>query len=129
MSRTILIVEDDATQRALLCTLLEDAGYACIAVEDGQRALEVLDGGRTPDAVVLDLVLPRLNGHEFLQELRARGERRLGVVVVSGFGPVSRFAERLPLVRAVMQKPVDLEALLAAVRSCLSESTGETAAR
>ena len=127
MAKTLLIVEDDPFQRELLCTLLEAHGYACIGVEDGQRALEVLAGAESPDAVVLDMVLPRLNGHEFLQELRARGERRLGVVVVSGFGPVSRFAERLPLVRAVVQKPVDLDALLEAVQSCVGEGATPTA--
>jgi CheY-like chemotaxis protein len=121
MTRTILVVEDDAAQRELLCSLLEEHGYACIGVEDGQRALEVIATSRSPDAVVLDMVLPRLNGHEFLQELGARGEQNLGVVVVSGFGPVSRFADRLPLVRAVVQKPVDVEALLRALRSCVRD--------
>ena len=120
MTRTILVVEDDAAQRELLCELLEEHGYACIGVEDGPRALEVIGTGTgVPDAVVLDMVLPRLNGHEFLQELDARGEQNLGVVVVSGFGPVSRFADRLPLVRAVVQKPVDVDALLRALRSCV----------
>lgn len=38
MAKTLLIVEDDAVQRELLCTLLEAHGYACIGVEDGQRA-------------------------------------------------------------------------------------------
>ncbi|HZJ56330.1 MAG TPA: response regulator [Myxococcaceae bacterium] len=121
MTRTILVVEDDAAQRELMCSLLEEHGYACIGVEDGQRALEVIATSQSPDAVVLDLVLPRLNGHEFLQELGARGEQNLGVVVVSGFGPVSRFADRLPLVRAVVQKPVDVEALLRALRSCVRD--------
>lgn len=121
MPRKLLIVEDDAAQRELLCTLLEEHGYSCTGVEDGQRALEVLSDRGTPDAVLLDMVLPRLNGHEFLCELAARGERRFGVIVVSGFGPVSRFAERLPLVRAVLQKPVDLALLLAAVEACVEE--------
>lgn len=119
MARVILVVEDDASQRELLCELLEAHGYACIAAEDGRRALDVIDSRPTPDAVVLDMVLPRLNGHEFLRELGERGERRLGVVVVSGFGPVSRFVDRLPLVRAVVQKPVDLDALLEALQVCV----------
>jgi DNA-binding NtrC family response regulator len=128
MRRTILVVEDDAAQRELLCALLEEHGYACIGVEDGKRALEVIaTGARGPDAVVLDMVLPRLNGHEFLQELDARGEQNLGVVVVSGFGPVSRFADRLPLVRAVVQKPVDVEALLQALRSCVHDDASPKA--
>ena len=70
MGWTILVVEVDAALGELLCALLEEDGYAGIGVEDGQRALEVLaTGARGPDAVVLDMGLPRLNGHEVLQEL------------------------------------------------------------
>jgi CheY-like chemotaxis protein len=128
MAATILVVEDDAAQRELLCELLEEHGYACIAAEDGQRALDIIAGNRCPDAVVLDMVLPRLNGHEFLHELDERGERKLRVVVVSGFGPVTRFAERFPLVRAVVQKPVEIDALLQAVQSCVdAEATSSSA--
>jgi len=129
MAATILVVEDDAAQRELLCELLEEHGYACIAAEDGQRALDVIAGHRSPDAVVLDMVLPRLNGHEFLHELGERGERTLGVVVVSGFGPVARFAERFPLVRAVVQKPVEIDALLQAVQSCVDAGATSRRAR
>ena len=119
MTATILVVEDDAAQRELLCKLLEDHGYACISAEDGRRALDVIGGAGSPDVMVLDMVLPRLNGHELLAELGARGEQTLGVVVLTGFGPVSRFADRSPLVRAVVQKPVDVHALLEAVQSCV----------
>jgi CheY-like chemotaxis protein len=126
MAPTILVVEDEPSQRELLCELLEAHGYSCIAAEDGRRALDAIDRTPAPDAVVLDMVLPRLNGHEFLRELGERGERRLGVVVVSGFGPVSRLAERWPFVRAFVQKPVDLDALLAAVHRCVgAEETSE----
>ena len=125
MARKLLIIEDDAAQRELLCSVLEEHGYTCTGVEDGQRALELLSERDTPDAVLLDMVLPRLNGHEFLRELGARGEHRLGVILVSGFGPVSRFAERLPLVRAVVQKPVDLALLLAALEACVGEKQTE----
>ena len=125
MTRRLLIVEDDPAQRELLCSLLEEHGYSCTGVEDGQRALDVLSAGESLDAVVLDMVLPRLNGHEFLSELRARGEERLQVIVVSGFGPVSRFSEQLPLVRAVLQKPVDVAALLAAVESCVEHAAAD----
>jgi two-component system response regulator MprA len=128
MPATILVVEDDAAQRELLCELLEAHGYACIAAEDGKRALDLIARTRSLDAVVLDMVLPRLNGHEFLHELGERGEEQLGVVVVSGFGPVARFAERFPLVRAVVQKPVELDALLQAVESCIGPGTSSSTA-
>jgi len=127
MARRLLIVEDDAAQRELLCSLLEEHGYSCTGAEDGQRALELLAEEEAPDAVLLDMVLPRLNGHEFLRELGARGERRLGVIVVSGYGPVSRFSEGLPLVRAVVQKPVELALLLAAVERCVEQAAMDPA--
>jgi CheY-like chemotaxis protein len=119
MAPSILVVEDEAAQRELLCNLLEEHGYSCIAAEDGRRALDALSDLESPAAVILDMVLPRMNGHEFLHELGARGDRDVGVIVVSGFGPVSRFVDRLPLVRAVVQKPVDLDVLLEAVQRCL----------
>ena len=93
-------------------------GWEVDVAHNGTKAVATAKASR-PDAVVLDMVLPRLNGYEFLQELRERGVRDLGVVVVSGFGPVSRFVDRFPLVRAVVQKPVDLEVLLEAVQSCV----------
>lgn len=121
MAATVLVVEDDEVHRELLCELLEEHGFVCLAAEDGRHALDLIAGRQRPDAIVLDMVLPRLNGHEFLQELGARGEQSLAVVVMSGFGPVSRFADRFPLVRAVVQKPLDLDALLEAVQSCVVE--------
>lgn len=64
-----LIVEDDPNERALLASYLRACGYAVDTAEDGQAALEYLDLCK-PDAVVMDMNMPRVNGHECVERIR-----------------------------------------------------------
>jgi CheY-like chemotaxis protein len=81
---SVLVVEDDPTLRELYRAALQGAGYAVVAVDDGLAALRYTEQHR-PDAVVLDLALPRLGGRDVFNELRSRSEtRRIPVVVVTG---------------------------------------------
>ena len=68
----ILVVEDEAQLRALLRLYLERDGYAVTDVGDGAAALNAYDE-QTPDLVILDLMLPRMQGETVLEELRDRG--------------------------------------------------------
>ncbi len=68
----ILIVEDEPQLRALLRLYLERDGYAVTDVGDGAAALDAYDA-QTPDLVILDLMLPRMQGETVLEELRDRG--------------------------------------------------------
>src|SRR6185436_1797482 len=84
LDQYVLVVEDDATLRELYRSTLRSAGYAVVAVEDGIDALRRVERGR-PDAVVLDLGLPRLNGRDVKRELKSRPDtEHIPVVVVSG---------------------------------------------
>jgi CheY-like chemotaxis protein len=65
----ILVVEDDADSRAALCDAMIDAGYLPFAVADGVEALEHLRTGARPNLIVLDLMLPRIDGWRFLSIL------------------------------------------------------------
>lgn len=67
--RHILIVEDKATSRELLRTVLEKQGYAVTEAEDGEQALQ-LARAQVPDLILLDLQMPRRNGYEVAAELR-----------------------------------------------------------
>jgi two-component system response regulator RegX3 len=80
----ILVVEDDVALREGLCDLLRGAGHSVESAADGAIAVEV--GAREPfDLVVLDLMLPRLSGHEVCQRLRlVRPE--LGVLMLTALG-------------------------------------------
>jgi CheY-like chemotaxis protein len=62
----ILVVEDDADSRGALCEALIDGGYMPFGVADGVEALEHLRTGARPNLIVLDLMLPRIDGWRFL---------------------------------------------------------------
>lgn len=65
----ILVVDDDAHIRELLCVLLRDAGFDVVAAEDGRDALEKLETFRA-DLCILDVMMPNLDGWEFCEEAR-----------------------------------------------------------
>jgi PAS domain S-box-containing protein len=80
----VLIVEDDPPSRLLLVTQLEAAGLEVSAVSNGEEALDAV-GRDAPDAVILDLTLPVMDGMAFLDRLRANPYHRgLPVIVVTG---------------------------------------------
>ncbi len=70
---TILVVDDEPSIREVVSIYLERAGYRVVAVGDGQAALEALEK-QTPDLVVLDLMLPTVDGLEITRQLRALGD-------------------------------------------------------
>jgi DNA-binding response OmpR family regulator len=70
---TILVVDDEPSISEVVSIYLERAGYRVLAVSDGQAALEALEK-QTPDLVVLDLMLPKVDGLEITRQLRAAGD-------------------------------------------------------
>lgn len=109
---SVLVVEDDRALRELYRSTLRGAGFDVGAVEDGTDALRRMEDW-TPDVVVLDLALPRLNGRDFLVELRSRRETRtVPIVVVTGTDAAG--LDGKDFVR-VLQKPVDPDLLINAV--------------
>jgi DNA-binding response OmpR family regulator len=113
---SVLIVEDDPELRTLYRAMLQMEGFTVVAVEDGIDALQHIEID-PPDAVVLDLGLPRLGGRDVHREITGRIEMRgIPVVVVTG-EPIddlnpSDFA-------CILRKPLDPQALISAVRDCL----------
>ncbi|HET7027742.1 MAG TPA: response regulator, partial [Candidatus Limnocylindrales bacterium] len=82
-SARILVVEDDASIRLLLTTLLEREGFDIVAATDGEAALRSVVE-HEPDVVVLDVGLPRLDGLEVTRRLRAnRATRTLPVILLT----------------------------------------------
>ena len=65
----ILVVEDDKHTRKLLETILKREGYSVLKAEDGIKAMEVLDNHHV-DLIILDIMMPNMDGYEFAQELR-----------------------------------------------------------
>ena len=71
-SASILVVEDDEPTRELLCLSLQNMGYKADAAVNGRSGLDWLVSHPTPDLILLDLMMPEMDGFEFLCELRKR---------------------------------------------------------
>ena len=103
-ARQVLVVDDSKGVRTLLAMALSQNGFDVTEAEDGQAALEVLDG-RPLDVVICDLNMPRMDGYEFARHVRSdAGLARVPIIMVtlcvvaSSLAPSLRFAfGKLPL--------------------------------
>ena len=93
--RHVLVVEDDPVIRQVLPESLEGEGYLVREAQNGRQALDLLDGWR-PDVIVLDLMMPVMDGWAFRAEQRARGlGAHVPVVVLSASRHAHASAEQL----------------------------------
>ena len=83
MKSSILVIEDVLEMAQLIRMYMENAGFDCQTAETAEIALEKLQGGYTPDLVLLDLNLPGLSGLDFLQKFRAEYKTTIPVIIVS----------------------------------------------
>jgi two-component system, OmpR family, response regulator MprA len=116
-SARILVVEDETAIRELIADFLELEGYQVEQAAHGGQALAIVERVR-PDLVVLDLMMPVMDGWTFARECYALSPANvIPMLVMSASHDLARSAEQLrPYgVRAVMPKPFDLDVLLAAV--------------
>lgn len=109
----ILVVDDDKAIREALEMVLEDEGYAVASAANGREALELLRAsGGLPALILLDLMMPVMNGWEFREEQqRSAALAAIPVVVLSADSDVTRKAAALG-VAASLNKPVHLDVLL-----------------
>lgn len=90
-----LIVDDSEQSREILCRLLERQGHTCVCVSGGKRALEVLQEQHF-DLVLLDLMMPNMNGRETLQAIKSDPKfENLAVVMLSAFDEVGEIGRSL----------------------------------
>lgn len=113
-SPLILLVEDDAAIRETVSECLLSEGYRVDAAEHGAEALARLVEGERPALVLLDLVMPVMNGAELVERVR-REPSLAGVPLVLMTAAISAPGTPLPRVDATLVKPFDLDDLLAAV--------------
>lgn len=108
MQHNILIVDDDTVFRLLVNHLLTDEGFSVREARDGREALIEIAGHR-PDLMLLDLDMPRLDGHGVIAELEQQEQRGFPIIVVSGTIDEGRLNGR---VEALIAKPLDLDHLV-----------------
>jgi CheY-like chemotaxis protein len=115
---SILVVEDDEDIRDAIGDILENEGYEIALAENGQHALEVLGKLSRPCLLLVDLLMPRMDGWELIKALA--GDDRLAtipVVLMSGLSDSARLAGHV-----VIKKPIDLAILLEIVHEhCCGE--------
>lgn len=124
MAVRILVVDDDRAVRESLRRSLSFNGYSVELAQDGVEALEAIAGDR-PDAVVLDVMMPRLDGLEVCRQLRSTGDD-LPILVLTARDSVS---ERVAGLDAgaddYLPKPFALEELLARMRALLRRTSSD----
>jgi CheY-like chemotaxis protein len=79
----VLVVEDEHELRELIARWLETKGYFVVEAADGQDAIDLLEAGLEPDAILLDLSLPRVDGRAFLEWMRAQPKHAHRRVIVA----------------------------------------------
>jgi chemotaxis family two-component system sensor histidine kinase/response regulator PixL len=119
--KDILVVDDDGLTRDALVLALEAAGYTVRQAADGRDAFRVLRTPPPPRAILLDIVMPQMNGWEFLRERESNNPDLAGIPVIV-FSAACEAAPRLPLPRGVaklLPKPVDCAEVVAALSDLL----------
>jgi two-component system, NtrC family, nitrogen regulation response regulator NtrX len=121
MSR-VLVVDDEAGIRRSLAGILSDEGFEVALAEDGEKALEALRRGGSPEVVLLDIAMPGRDGVEILAELR-RAWPQLPVVMMSGHGTIETAVRATQLgAFDFIEKPLSVEKLLLTVRHALERA-------
>jgi CheY-like chemotaxis protein len=106
----VLVVDDDAAIRESLCDILTDEGHPAVGVANGQQALEYLRNEGRPCVILLDLMMPVMDGASFRShQLRDPDLNGIPVAVITAAGP--RAAKGVPA-EAFLAKPLRVESVL-----------------
>jgi len=120
MAKTVLVVDDDPTQRRLIQAVLEREGFAVVHAENGDDAVQRLMSGAKVDVVLLDLMMPGLSGQDTLSEMRARGFNQ-PVIVVTATGGIETVVQAMQAGAVdFFVKPAAPERILVSIRNALN---------
>lgn len=119
MAKTVLVVDDDPTQRRLLQAVLERDGYAVVHAINGGEAIDRMTGGGGADVILLDMIMPEMSGMECLAEMRSAGVTT-PVIVLTANGGIDTVVKAMQAgAQDFFVKPVSPERLLIGVRNAL----------
>ncbi|SDQ37150.1 MULTISPECIES: sigma-54 dependent transcriptional regulator [Brevundimonas] len=119
MAKTILVVDDDPTQRRLIQAVLERDGNAVVHAASGGEAIDRMTRGGGADLILLDMVMPEMSGLECLAELRSAGINE-PVIVLTANGGIDMVVKAMQAgAQDFFVKPVGPERLLVGVRNAM----------
>ncbi len=115
MVKIILVVEDDTSIRELLMELLESEGYRVASAVNGLEGIRYLQGNDSPDLILIDLMMPVMDGYAFrTEQLKHAAWSKIPTVVMSAEANAKEKMKSFQ-VSAFLSKPVDLETILKTV--------------
>jgi CheY-like chemotaxis protein len=119
----LLVVDDDKAIRSLLTAVLSRKGYSVETARNGQEAIEVI-AGKKFEAIILDLMMPKVDGFEVIEHLARTAPEQLKRCVIVLTAVASKDLRKLDGTRVfrVIRKPFDLGELMSAVSECLENS-------
>jgi twitching motility two-component system response regulator PilG len=125
MSNLVMIIDDSLTVRKILEVSLKRAGLDVVAFSDGIDAIQALTAAslpRLPDAIILDVMMPKLNGYAFARILRSKNFlRHIPIVMLtSRDGLVSQLRGRIAGANIYLTKPFKAQEVVATVLRCLA---------
>jgi CheY-like chemotaxis protein len=120
---TVLLVDDDSVEAEALRLILTDEGYAVVRAANGREALAYLTEHAAPDLILLDMVMPVMDGWHFLGKLKQMPElTRSPVLVITSTLVIGRDWALAHECAGWLRKPVETEELLREVRRCAKKS-------
>lgn len=125
-SADVLVVDDDADMAEVMEMILSEAGYRVRSARNGKEALEAV-AARRPALVLLDMLMPVMNGWQCARELRARYGRAIPIVVVTAAEHARASAEEVGS-DGVLAKPFELSLLLRLVRQHVEQGATRSSA-
>ncbi len=119
MSKRILIIDDEATNIRIMQSRLTGEGYEVVIARDGDVGLERVQK-ESPDLIILDIEMPRMNGYFFISELKKLGDQKdIPVIVITSHDDMeAAFASKG--IQHYMVKPIDFDQLFNKIQSILT---------
>jgi len=125
MGKTVLIVDDDPTQRRLIQAVVEKSGFSTLQADSGDTALSMIFGadGQNIHVVLLDLVMPGMDGMETLKTVSEK-RSELPVIVLTGKGSIDTVVNAMQMgARDFIVKPASPERIVVSIRNALELNT------
>ena len=118
---TILVVDDNETNRDLLSRQIEAQGYKAVTSADGQQALHMIQTGEY-DLILLDLIMPKMNGYQVLKSLRNSQWRNIPVIMISALDEIDSVVKCIEMgAEDYLSKPFNSVLLKARIGACLEQ--------
>ena len=114
-SKTIFVIEDDPGISFVLSELLEGEGFKVQVAENGVVALELLQKHGVPSLILLDMIMPKMNGWEFAKEFTEKYDHLCPIIVMTAAADAKQRAKDINAVDLI-EKPFDFDQFLATIK-------------